>query len=224
MGAINSDAKVSIERFQLPHVSEASAIHADALEGDFLPSLGSSFLVELYGGLIDLELGFGFVARDADRIRGFVFGSRDSAFLFHEVLRKRFLKLGWKLLGAITRNPHIVLEVVETVRNPSKEEMKNVSAELMVIAVADGWRGMGLGHRLIERFDREAQAMQIPGYKVTVHRDKQRANRFYRNLGFIHRSQFRLYGKDWNVYTRTFSQLSGMHSSVVLPEKAKVSR
>ncbi len=193
---------LTIEPLTKAHVGQVAAIHAQALSGDFLPGLGAGFLIELYTGLLELNLGFGFVVKEGENVRGFVLGCKDSSSLFKDLIRRRFVRVSWAMSQGLVRNPRLISNVLETVLYPSKERVEGAAAELVVIAMAEGWRARGLGAQLVQRLDQEFRAAQISTYKVTVHSDKVDSNRFYQKLGFVACGSFVLYKKRWNLYLR----------------------
>jgi GNAT superfamily N-acetyltransferase len=192
---------VRIADMSREHVSAVADLHAQALSGDFLPSLGTPFLRVLYGGILDLDLGRGYVALDDRGVCGFVLGTFDSGALFKRLLWARGLRFGTAAIGAVLRRPRLLARLAETFLYPQKEQKLRVLPELMVIAVADGYRGQGIGGQLVQRLNDAFGQRGVTGYKVTVHQDKEESNRFYMRLGFEYRYTFQLYGKGWNLYT-----------------------
>ena len=191
-----------LERAQARRIAE---IHAEALKGDFLPSLGVRFLTELYRGMLDLGLGFGFVAVESGRVVGFVIASEDTSRLFRSVMLRRALPLGWHILPALVRRPALLGNVLQTLSYTRQEEAVTVTAELLVIAVDPEQRSHGLGAALCRALEQEFRRRGRGQYKVTVNQGYDGANRFYRRQGFALAHSFRLYGRLWNLYTRTLT-------------------
>jgi ribosomal protein S18 acetylase RimI-like enzyme len=193
---------VNIEPLSPAHAQRAAEIHAQALAGDFLPSLGVSFLSELYRSILGLGLGFGFVAVDSVRIVGFVLASDDTTMLFRQVLRRRAIPLALRLLPAVLRRPLLLRNIIETFTYPEQEGSAPVKAELVVIAVAAEARSKGVGAALCTALDASFRHKAIAQYKVTVNESNEGANRFYRRQGFTLADSFCLYGRRWNLYTK----------------------
>jgi ribosomal protein S18 acetylase RimI-like enzyme len=197
---------------QRAHARAVARIHADALAGDFLPSLGVRFLRVFYEGVLDRGVGFGFVhvgessQQDLEPC-GFVLGSVDTRSLFKRVLSSRMLALGLAALPAVLQRPLLLRNVAETFLYPSKEGQSPYQAELVVIAVEATHRGRHIGESLVGELNRVFREQGVRAYKVTVLQSNQGANRFYQRLGFQLSFEFALYGKQWYLYTCELDKL-----------------
>ncbi len=196
---------MSVERLTIGHARRIAEIHARALAGDFLPSLGVPFLAELYRGILGLGLGFGFVTVSGAAVTGFVIASDDTSALFRTVMMKRAMPLGLRLLPALLRRPTLLRNIIETFTYPGQEGKVAIAAELVVIAVDATTRGQGQGALLCDTLDADFRQRGITRYKVSVNQSNEGANRFYRRQGFALADSFRLYGRGWNLYTRTLA-------------------
>lgn len=194
---------MKIAPLTIEHAPRVAQIHASALAGDFLPSLGTGFLTELYRGILGLELGFGFVALTEGAVAGFVIASEDTSALFSTLLRARFLPLGLRVAATLLRKPRLLANVLETFTYPKHEGRVNVPAELVVIAVDGTLRSEGAGAALCGALDNAFRQRGIARYKVTVNQSNNGANRFYERQGFELAYSFTLYKRGWNLYTRT---------------------
>jgi ribosomal protein S18 acetylase RimI-like enzyme len=186
---------------QREHAARVAELHCAALAGDFLPSLGPSFLTVFYEGVMDLGVGFGFVAIEDGRPVGFVLGSADTSVLFKQVVASRAVLLGLRAIPAIIRRPALVANVLETFLYPGKEGAVLEKAELVVIGFDAAYRGRGLGRGLVNALNDAFSAQGVRSYKVTVLQENLGANSFYRALGFQPAHEFELYKKKWNLYT-----------------------
>lgn len=187
---------------RVEHAEAVARLHAGALAGDFLPSLGPAFLSVFYRTALERGQLFGFVQLEAGQVAGFVAASLATSRLFRSVLGGAALQLGWAALPAVLRRPGLLLKAAETVLYPAREAQASVvEAELLVIAVAAEKRGCGIGEALVRSLNAAFRAQGVPVYKVTVLETNPGANRFYRRLGFQLSGTFRMYGKGWNLYT-----------------------
>ena len=186
---------------QREHAARVAELHCAALAGDFLPSLGQGFLTVFYEGVLDLGMGFGFVAIEDGRPVGFVLGSADTSALFKQVVASRAVMLGLRAIPAVIRKPALVTNVLETFLYPSKEDAVPEKAELVVIGFDAAYRGRGLGCSLVNVLNDAFRAQGVRSYKVTVLQENLGANSFYRALGFQPALEFELYKKKWNLYT-----------------------
>jgi ribosomal protein S18 acetylase RimI-like enzyme len=188
---------------QAAHIAAAAHIHAEALAGDFLPSLGEPFLSRFYKTVLNEGLGFGFVQLEEAGINGFVIGSVDTSSLFRKAVLSAGIRMGMDALPAILRRPALLLKVLETFLYPGRESFVVERAELLVIAVAANQRGKSVGRELVQALNDEFRKQGVQSYKVTVLNSNDSANRFYQHLGFHRAGRFKLYQKSWNLYTYT---------------------
>jgi GNAT superfamily N-acetyltransferase len=200
------DSGVQIALMQASHLKGVAAIHAQALAGDFLPSLGVNFLNVFYTAALASEAALGCVALTSNTPIGFVLGSPDMRALFRKVIRGAPLQLSQAAIPAIVRRPALLLKVAETFLYPSREPSIDVKAELAVIAVKPEFRNQGLGQALIEALNAEFKEHKIGSYKVTVLQSNQGANRFYARSGFHRAGEFRLYRQSWNLYVYSLAE------------------
>ena len=187
---------------QREHAARVAELHCAALAGDFLPSLGRGFLTVFYEGVLDLGVGFGFVAVEDGQPVGFVLASTDTSSLFKRVVLSRAIQLALRAIPSVIRSPALISNVLETFLYPGKEGAVQEKAELVVIGFEEAYRGRGLGRRLVKALDEAFRAQSVQAYKVTVLQSNQGANSFYRALGFQLALEFELYQKKWNLYTR----------------------
>ncbi len=189
---------------EVRHTRRVAEIHAAALPGDFLPSLGVGFLNVFYRAALESGAAFGFVRETDGQVVGFVLGSVDTGQLFRRVLLRAALHLGWAALPAVLRRPGLLARVAETFLYPQREAAAaSAAAELVVIAVDSYLRSQGSGQALVRALDEGFLARDVQAYKVTVLQSNLGANRFYQRLGFCPAGEFSLYGKRWNLYTRS---------------------
>lgn len=184
------------------HSREITKIHKKALYGDFLPSLGQSFLQTFYEGVIGKPGIYGFATAENGEIRGFVVGTKDSNKIFSLALHSNLIKLAFLIFVQLIKKPLLIKNVAETFLYPKKDT--GPKAELVVIAVDGNYQGKGVGKQLVRALERAFKKDGIRRYKVTVHADK-RAVGFYEHLGYSRTSSFDLYGKMWFVYAKKIS-------------------
>jgi ribosomal protein S18 acetylase RimI-like enzyme len=191
-----------LTKMEPPHIPAVADLHASALAGDFLPTLGERFLQVFYRSVLKNKLGFGFVELLEGVPIGFVLGSIDSSNLFRKVIMHAWVRLGLAALPVVIRKPGLLLKVAETFLYPNREAQSPEKAELLVIAVNADQRGRGFGEKLVAALNQEMSVHGIQSYKVTVLQSNQGANRFYQRLGFQKTGQFKLYGQGWNIYLK----------------------
>jgi ribosomal protein S18 acetylase RimI-like enzyme len=196
---------VPVTTLREKHLGRVAHLHAAALAGDFLPSLGEPFLRAFYRAGLSQGLVSGYVWTEGGQPAGFVACSRDTSTLFRRILRTAAFKLARAGLPAMLRRPRLFLKAAETFLYPRREGAGGaaaIPAELLVIAVDERLRGRGVGEALVRALESDFCQAGITTYKVTVLQANAGANRFYQRLGFHLAGNFRLYGKDWNIYRR----------------------
>jgi ribosomal protein S18 acetylase RimI-like enzyme len=200
------DPELQTAPIQASYLKQVAEIHAQALAGDFLPSLGVNFLTVFYKAALASGMAMGCVALTGDTPTGFVLGSPDMSVLFREVIRRAPLQLAQAAIPGIVRRPGLLLKVAETFLYPSRESSTDVKAELVVIAVKPEFRSQGLGLALVKALNAEFKERKIWSYKVTVLQSNQGANRFYARSGFRRAGEFRLYHQSWNLYVYSLAE------------------
>ncbi len=75
-------------------------------------------------------------------------------------------------------------------------------AEVLVIAVEEGFRSRGIGHGLLDVLDDELRGRGVAAYKVLVGRERSDAIRFYLRDGFDLARTFSRWGLAWDLYVR----------------------
>lgn len=193
---------------QVRHLKRVAEIHAHALEGDFLPSLGVAFLHVFYQAALAHDMAIGIVALTGDTPIGFVLGSSDMDIMFQKVVRSASLQLARAALPAVVRKPGLLLKVAESFLYPRREASLDVKAELVVIAVEPEYRSQGLGQTLVQALNTEFKGRNIQSYKVTVLQSNQGANRFYARLGFQNTGKFQLYRQMWNLFIYSLAEVN----------------
>lgn len=181
------------------HIPAIAKVHVEALAGDFLPTLGESFLKTFYDGVIGQEGVFAFVDIEEEEVVGFIIGTKDSSFFFRKALYSNPFLIVFKLLLSLLKNPTLLKKIIETFLYPRKDT--GVKAELVVIAILNRFQGKGLGRKLINTLDKEFIKNKVKSYKLTVYQDKQAVS-FYEHLKFKRQSEFKLYDKMWYIYEK----------------------
>lgn len=184
------------------YTPDIAAIHVRSLFGDFLPSLGVDFLSELYKSILELNLGFGFVAKNRKSIQGFVLATTNMQKMFKEVFFKKAFPLGLKILPALLKDPAKILKIIETFTYSDKESKAQTKSELIVIAVDNKFRNQNIGSNLLLTMDYEFVKRGIKEYKVTVNSNNFGAIKFYGRQGFKFAYRFSLYKRDWSLLTK----------------------
>lgn len=191
-----------------PWLDQAVALHERALSyRSFITMFGQGFLARLYRALLEEGVGFLVVAREGDRLAGFVLATQDGGSLF-PILLRRLHRFAPGMALTLARHPALLPRLLQTVLYARKTAIE-VQAELMVIAVQEDQRSLGLGGRLLEALQIELERRGVFAYKVTVHAAMEASNRFYLRRGHELERSFEMYGVVWNLYVRRFGSSPG---------------
>ena len=179
---------------------EVSRIHKEALEGDYLPTLGLNVLKTIYKGLLKDKESFGYVAEENGKVIGFVTGSENTKNLFKKVIKQEFTPLSYYTLLALIKKPCLIKNLIQTFQYNEKVKT-DANAELISIAIKEEHRGKDLGKSLTKILINDFKKRNINKIKVTVNKSNIGANKFYQRIGFKHIETFKIYGKEMNLYT-----------------------
>ncbi len=172
-------------------------LHAEQIQGGFLAALGPGFLECLYRRVAAWPGAFLIAARaEPGAVVGFVAGTSSTRglygqFIVHDALRAA-LAARRQLLARIP-------EALETWRYSMvgpRQHAPLPAAELLSMAVAPGFRGRGVGGRLVAACVAEFKSRGVTAAKVTVGSANRTAITLYEAAGFrraagveVHRGQ-----------------------------------
>lgn len=180
---------------------DAAKIHCEALSGDFLPSLGESFLTTLYKCIIGLNVGFGIVYEKDDRIVGIAVATEHSRLFFKKLFLWRFWALTPKILFSILKHPALIKRTLETLFISTHDnDVSGTDAELLVIVLHSAYRRQRIGTKLINAVNKEFSHRRILNYAVKTYADNKESNIFYINNHFKYHNSYLMYNLKWNIY------------------------
>jgi ribosomal protein S18 acetylase RimI-like enzyme len=172
-------------------------LHHAAMGNSLWARLGLPFLTELYRGMVDNPLFFGFVYEEAGRVRGFIAGSSDAEAMMGQLFKRRFLTLGAAASLGVLRRPGVLRKLAQTARyfQASDDSDLVVPAESLFCSFEPELRGKRVsGHINKVLFD-ELLARGETHVKITTETDNTGANRQLTSWGFERRGEFDFYGK-----------------------------
>jgi ribosomal protein S18 acetylase RimI-like enzyme len=156
-------------------------LHAEGIDTGFLPTLGLRFLRHLYASLIAAPNSVVIVAEDGLGPVGFVAGVPDVDAFYRRFLRSRGWRAGLAAVPALAR-PGTWRRALETLRYDGSHH--DADAELLSMAVAEPYRGRGIGRRLGDEFLAVLGASGVDRVKVVVGEGNAAAQSAYRAMGF----------------------------------------
>lgn len=157
-------------------------LHADGIDTGFLPRLGVGFLEHLYRQMLDSPESVVLVAEDDYAPVGFVAGTTNVDALYRAFVRRRGIRAATAASFRLAR-PSTIRRAWETYRYDG--DHLDTPAELLSMAVADPFRGLGLGKALGIAFLDAMTARGVDRVKVVVGADNEGALAAYRSMGFI---------------------------------------
>jgi len=180
---------------------QIAKIHQKEINQGFLGQLGIKFLSKLYESTIVSPDAFTIVAKDNDKVIGFISGCTNVAKFYHDFLKNYFFQVFFILLPKMFRLS-ILKKIFETLKYPQqKEEKKLPGAELLTIAVLKKYHGQGIAQKMFEQFVEEMKKREIKQFKVIVGKSLTRAIRFYEKVGFKFYSSISVHKhKSSNIY------------------------
>lgn len=181
-------------------VLEIAKIHKTEIKKGFLSSFKLVFLKNFYLAIIESNVSFCVVAKDRDRVVGFVAGVIDiNAFYFY-FIKNYFLQSVYILFPKIF-SFSFSKKVFETLLYPIKEK-KLPSAELLTMAVASQFQGQGIAGKMFLEFTLEMKRRGMSNFKVLVGEELTLAIRFYEKNGFTFLKNTTVHkGKLSRIYT-----------------------
>lgn len=182
-------------------VRDAAEIHSEALAGDFLPSLGKSFLRTLYRSIIDTNVGFGIVYEKSNRVIGVAIATENTKLFLKRLLAKRFWALTPQLAWSLLSHPSLLSRTFETLffSKQENEELYPV-AELLVVVLHKAYRRQRIGTEILNVLNEEFLKRGVKSYVVRTYADNEASNTFYIKNGFMFHQSYMMYNRKWNLY------------------------
>lgn len=185
-----------IRPMQFRDAARVAELHEAAMGRSLWARLGRAFLTELYKALVDSPFFLGFVYVEDGEVQGFIAGSVDTATLYRDLLRRRFMFLGPAAALGVLRHPAVALRLLETARYFGKSGADDVKAESLFCSFVPELRGKRVsGHVNKVLFD-ELRARGHERVKITTEADNEGAIRQLQSWDFAEVGRFRFYGKD----------------------------
>jgi ribosomal protein S18 acetylase RimI-like enzyme len=212
------EPSISIVPMRTEHIDDVVRVYLDSFPGFFLTFLGSRFLRVIYSEILKTpDDHLVFVAQDSSgTLVGFVIGVLRQSDFYARLARQCWFGCAVASLGAVIRRPRIIPRLFRALRYSKTSQAAAVQAVLMGIAVVPEMEGCGIGQRLATHFLMAMKQKNIDSVSLVSDRDaNDRANRFYRRLGFqIARTYVTPEGRWMNEYVihlTTWSLPSSLH-------------
>lgn len=186
---------VKLDQKSSPHYFfDIARLHIEEIHHGFLPLLGEDFLSRLYYEMAQLSNTGLWIAKENDKILGFILGTSDFRKSYFKVFKKAWFALSMMGVRSLFKNkvfkklPAILaypFHQYSEEKNENKNQ-RNSNAELLSIGVHIDAQGKGVGKMLVLTFEQALVEWGKKGlYFVTTNLDDQNSNAFYRKMGFI---------------------------------------
>lgn len=186
-------------------ITEVSRLHREGIPEGFLSSLGVSFLTLLYQAMAQSENAVLFFALHNGRVAGYISGCTRVKEFFQEFRKKNFFRALSLVVLKVMFCPSVLRKISETSRYPAKSSYLP-PAELLSIVVATEYRGTGLAEQLFKYFCSELKSRGEGFCKVLVSSRNERANSYYRKVGFKLLDSFEVHqGEKSNIYVKALN-------------------
>jgi glycosyltransferase involved in cell wall biosynthesis/ribosomal protein S18 acetylase RimI-like enzyme len=173
---------VPIVRARLADVEGISRLHTIAMPTAFLPTLGQGFLRRFHRSLVTDREATVVVARDQHgAVVGFAAGVPSTRRFSHRFL----VRHGVGATVSIARSPRALRRLLETRSYASSRPSRSAGdAELIAVAVAERYRGQGLGRALTASVVEALATGGAPMVRVLVGAENAAAVGLYASEGF----------------------------------------
>jgi ribosomal protein S18 acetylase RimI-like enzyme len=164
---------------------QVAQLHADNIDQGFLSTLGASFLSLLYEAIDANDNSVLLIARQEERVVGFVAGTEGLGSIYLQLLR-RWPRLLLSLLPAIV-SPRKLARIAEILLLGKKSvPFPNLPhAELMSIAVESGQRGQGRAQLLYQELVDHFRQRGVVAFRIVVGQQLEMAQHFYKKMGAV---------------------------------------
>jgi ribosomal protein S18 acetylase RimI-like enzyme len=187
---------VGIRRAEPRDARLLARMHAEGIDTGFLPRLGVGFLEQLYRQMLASAESVVFVAEDDYAPVGFVAGTTNVDALYREFARDRGFRAALSASFRLAR-PSTIRRAWETWRYDG--DHLDTSAELLSMAVADPFRGLGIGKALGTSFLEAMAARDVDRVKVVVGEGNRGALAAYRSMGFAEKGMIEVHAGERSV-------------------------
>jgi ribosomal protein S18 acetylase RimI-like enzyme len=198
----------------LPEQAESIAVlHVNSLPEDFLPSLGRDFLArQYYPAALASPNAVTLVATEGTLPIGFATVASDSDAFSRDVLRGRLWSIAGYALRRALRQPGHLLLSLHVLLSALYPRPCPWPGEIVFIAVAEEFRGRGVGRRLIQAaVDQLAQSSVARCRTKTLVRNHD-VIRIYTSLGWGVADRYWLIGREYVVLLSPGRRLDGVEA------------
>lgn len=208
-----------------PDAPVTAAVHARGLPHDFVTRFGERFLASYHLAFAGSPHGAAIVAddRETGRAVGVLLGTLDTPAHYGFLVRQHGIILAARATAQAVRDPQLGKELAKSragryargiVRsvfrgrreNPKKEALEEIGF-LTHLAVAEEYRGRGVGSLLVSAYETRARAAGLSRLELATLPDNRGAGPFYEKLGWSREGELTSKsGERFALYSRSLWQ------------------
>jgi len=174
-------------------LNEIAKLHMESFEDHFLPKLGLKLLAKYYKEFINKKNIFIANVNENNKIDGLLLGTPNSEKYRNLFVRNNIIGLSFRISLLCLKLDYDTWTRVfgcfrtvfhkknKRVRTSSKNDIKPFC--LLSICVSQDSKGKGVSKDLIEAFEKKLVNQGYRSYALTVHKNNNRANHFYKKQG-----------------------------------------
>ena len=165
---------------------ECARIHSKEIPDGFLPTLGFSFLSNLYEVFSKSKYSFLLLAIEESRVVGFIAISLNTKLFFKQYLftqsYKNFYRIPISIFGKV-----FIKKTLEVLKYPFKSDKKEnyfvSNSEIFNFCVDDSMQGLGVGQLLFSYAVNQLKVSNVKVLKIVTGQNQIGAQRFYKKNG-----------------------------------------
>jgi ribosomal protein S18 acetylase RimI-like enzyme len=201
---------IAIQPASRDEVDRLAAIHADSLAEDFLPSLGRDFLArQYYPAALASPNAVTLVANEGTMPVGFATVASDSDAFSHDVLRGHLCPIAGYALRRALRQPGHLLLSAQVLLSALRPRPCPWTGEIVFIAVAEEFRGRGVGRRLIQAAVDHLARRAVARCRTKTLARNHSVIRLYAGLGWEVVDRYWLIGREYVVLLSPEARIDG---------------
>ena len=194
-----------IRRYQTADLLRVVEIHKTSLPEDFLPSLGSDFLEEIFFPAISTSKNAEIlIACHEDLVVGFSIISLNSNKLIKEIILYKIVAFLKYIFRSVIFSFNQLRTVFGILWSSVFIESENDFGELYIMAVDQVFRGGGIGKVLVNKSVELLKEKDIRGIKIKTLKTNNLWILFFKKNGWVTTSEFRIAGKDYVILSQKF--------------------
>lgn len=185
-----------IKEAKFSDLESIARLHSESFEDHFLPKLGTELLSKYYKEFINDKNIFIISTDETNAINGLILGTPDSSVGRNQFIRSNKVALAFRIaflclkLDKDTWDRVVGFIKNRVVSQPSKKDVtkslgtpSTSTISLLSICVSKNAKGLGVAKSLVEEFEERLIKNGYKGYMLTVHKNNDRANGFYKKIG-----------------------------------------